>query len=102
VRLVQQARRDGLTIRKLIPKGDKISRANAATVRFESGLFYVHRKAPYLREFVEELTEFPNFPHDDIVDVVSYACIETNKVYGTTLAEETEDEVLDYANYGFH
>lgn len=94
VSVVQQARRDGLACRKLIPKGDKVARATAASVRFEAGLVCWRKGFSWIDDLEEELITFPNGTHDDQVDMVSYACIEASKIKGTIPQElpPKEDE----------
>lgn len=100
VSIVQQARRDGLACRNLIPKGDKLSRALAASVRFEPGLVAWRKGASWISALEEELLTFPNAAHDDMVDMVSYACIEANKLKGVEASpvvnrvEEHEEDLV--------
>ena len=79
--IVQQARRAGLSIRPVRPQGDKISRAGAASVRFEAGCVYFPRAATWLDDLEAELLHFPVGAHDDQVDAVSYACLEVGRHY---------------------
>jgi predicted phage terminase large subunit-like protein len=73
--IVQQLRRDGAAVKPLVARGDKTSRAHAAAVRFEGGQVYFPAGASWLGELEAELLGFPNDPHDDQVDAVSYACL---------------------------
>jgi len=82
--IVQQLRRDGATVKPLAARGDKVSRAHAAAVRFEGGQVYFPAGAPWLVELEAELLAFPHGPHDDQVDAVSYACLEAARKYGRT------------------
>jgi len=84
--LVQQVRRNGLPVKGVKPKGDKVSRARAASVRFEAGLVFLPKHADYLGAMENELFSFPNAAHDDTVDVTSYACEEVTRAYGTEAA----------------
>lgn len=77
--LIQQARRAGLAVRAIVPRGDKISRAHAASVRFEGGRVYFPRDADWLGDLEDELLAFPLGRHDDQVDCVTYACLEVSR-----------------------
>jgi len=71
--LIQQAEREGLPVKALTPKGDKVARAIPASAKFESGKVYLKINQDWLYEFETELTQFPNGKHDDQVDCISYA-----------------------------
>lgn len=71
--LIQDARRQGLPVRELLPDRDKVARALPATAAFEGGRILLPRHAPWLRDFEAELLAFPNGQHDDQVDCLSYA-----------------------------
>jgi predicted phage terminase large subunit-like protein len=92
--IIQEARRRGLAVKPLIPRGDKTSRAAAASVRFEAGSVYFPANAPWLAELEAELLAFPNAPHDDQVDCISYACLEVARRLSRTRTEPEprEDE----------
>ena len=72
--LVQQAKREGLPVRELLSDKDKVARALAATPMVECGRVYFPEKALWLADLEHELLTFPASKHDDMVDVVSYAC----------------------------
>lgn len=88
IALGQQFKRDGLPIRDigtskeafLRMEGDKPSRAYGATPLMADGRFYVPEYAPWLGEYIKELTVFPNSGHDDQVDVTSSAVSIAEKV----------------------
>lgn len=71
--IVQQARREGLPVRELLPDRDKESRAYAATPYFEGGQVYFPRTAHYTTTLENELLSFPASNHDDQVDALAYA-----------------------------
>ena len=52
---------------------DKIARAYAITPSIESGRVYLPESAPWLFDFLEEMSGFPNATHDDQVDSVTQA-----------------------------
>ena len=47
---------------------DKILRAQAVTPLFEAGKVFLPESAPWLNDYVEELTSFHTGIHDDAVD----------------------------------
>src|SRR6202043_412083 len=50
------------------PTTDKTMRLNAQTAIIENGFVYIPEAAPWLAEYLHELTVFPNGKHDDQVD----------------------------------
>lgn len=59
----------------VVPKGDKVTRANVVVPFFEAGNVYLpHPKwQPWVREMLDEWTGFPNMEHDDEVDSMDQA-----------------------------
>jgi predicted phage terminase large subunit-like protein len=53
------------------PKGDKVMRLHAQCGTIESGMVWVPESAPWLPEYLHELTTFPASKHDDLVDATS-------------------------------
>jgi predicted phage terminase large subunit-like protein len=58
----------GITEYKPPPGTDKIMRLHAQTAMFENGRVFLPRTAPWLADYVDELTSFPGTRHDDQVD----------------------------------
>jgi len=50
------------------PDCDKIMRMHAQTAMIENGFVYIPQDAPWLAEYLHEMTVFPNGKHDDQVD----------------------------------
>src|SRR5262249_45711591 len=50
------------------PTCDKIMRLHAQTAQIENGFVHIPETAPWLTEYLHELTVFPNGKHDDQVD----------------------------------
>lgn len=79
--MMQILMRRGLPVRELGMRKDalvyydkdKYARLKAATPMMADGRFYVPRYAPWLAEYVKELTTFPMSAHDDECDVTSAA-----------------------------
>jgi predicted phage terminase large subunit-like protein len=55
------------------PQTDKVMRLHAQTAKFESGLVHLPNSAPWLAEYVRELTTFPGAKFDDQVDSTTQA-----------------------------
>ncbi len=72
--LVQELVNEGLRIVKAVkPEGDKVMRFNAQTATIENGFVYLPQEAPWLAEYVHEITTFPNAKYDDQADSTSQA-----------------------------
>ena len=55
------------------PTLDKVARLHLASPHLEAGRIRLLAHAPWLPAFVNELTAFPNAPHDDLVDALVMA-----------------------------
>lgn len=55
------------------PQTDKIMRLHSQTAHFEAGKVLLPSAAPWLDEYVRELTSFPGAKHDDQVDSTTQA-----------------------------
>ena len=63
-------------LRRLVgvsPPGDKQMRLAAQTPAMEAGRVHLPLEAPWLEDYLHELTTFPNAKHDDQVDSTSQA-----------------------------
>jgi len=74
--LYQEMRRMGIPIAEFTPgKGqDKISRVNAVSDLFSSGIVWVPDRR-WAQEVVEECNDFPSGSHDDLVDATTLALL---------------------------
>jgi predicted phage terminase large subunit-like protein len=63
----------GVTEYKPPPGTDKIMRLHAQTAMFENGYVLLPSEAPWLNDFVKELTSFPGTKYDDQVDSTTQA-----------------------------
>lgn len=63
------------------PNGDKVARLNAVAPDVESGNVYLPdpSTAPWVHTFIQEVCDFPNATHDDIVDAFSQGLFELRK-----------------------
>ena len=72
--LIQELANDGLRgVKKYEPTMDKTMRMNSVTSTIENGLVHLPDKAPWLGEFLHEITGFPNAKFDDQADSTSQA-----------------------------
>jgi len=56
---------------RVTPTGDKIVRFEAQASRIESGQVVLPRSAPWLSDFIAEVTRFPGGRHDDQADALA-------------------------------
>lgn len=75
--IVQFARREGLRIKELRADKDKRSRALPLSAKMERGLVFFPKDEDWVGEVERELLTFPVGVHDDIVDTLAYACLES-------------------------
>ena len=72
--LLQELRTAGLSaVTPVTPQGDKIMRLHAESGKIEQGDVWLPRRAPWLADYVAELTSFPRCKHDDQVDATAQA-----------------------------
>jgi predicted phage terminase large subunit-like protein len=71
--------RQGVVVRWLTPDKNKVARAETAAALMEQGRVWVPKDAPWMPDFTDELASFPLGKHDDMVDVLTYACNELSK-----------------------
>jgi predicted phage terminase large subunit-like protein len=67
--LIQELIADGLhAVTRYQPQADKIMRMHAQTAMIENGFVHLPKEAPWLAEYLHELSAFPKGKHDDQVD----------------------------------
>jgi predicted phage terminase large subunit-like protein len=67
--LIQESIADGCYgVTRYQPECDKIMRTNAQTGMIEGGFVHIPETAPWLAEYLHEMTVFPKGKHDDQVD----------------------------------
>jgi len=67
--LIQELIADGCHgVTRYQPTTDKTMRLHAQTAIIENGFVYIPEAAPWLAEYLHEMTVFPNGKHDDQVD----------------------------------
>ncbi|KKN16087.1 hypothetical protein LCGC14_0979420 [marine sediment metagenome] len=80
---IADARRKGLPVRSIRPKGDKVTRALPATAKMEGGLIlFPSNKPKWWDAFETELLGFPKAKHDDVVDCLSYSVQAARRIRG--------------------
>lgn len=72
--LIQELRQNTrLPIRPVKVDADKVTRAHAVSPLVEAGRVFLPKAAPWLADFMDELSTFPAGAHDDIVDSLTQA-----------------------------
>jgi predicted phage terminase large subunit-like protein len=72
--LIQDLIAEGLyAVTRYQPEADKVMRMNAQTATIENGFVYLPRDAPWLADYLHELSSFPNGKYDDQADSTSQA-----------------------------
>jgi predicted phage terminase large subunit-like protein len=72
--LIQELHEEGLyAVTRYKPEGDKVMRMLAQTAAIENGFVYVPTTAPWLEEYLHELSLFPQAKYDDQADSTSQA-----------------------------
>lgn len=75
--LIQEMMREGLPVKSIAAKGDKLSRAIPIAARYEAGTVFHRSGAPWMDEYENELIAFTGAEggQDDQVDCAAYAGI---------------------------
>ncbi len=72
--LIQELQRNtNIPVLPVKVDNDKVARAYASTPIIEAGKVYLPESAPWLYDYIEELSAFPHAPHDDQVDSTTQA-----------------------------
>jgi predicted phage terminase large subunit-like protein len=67
--LIQELIAEGLyAVTRYQPQSDKVMRMHAQTAMIENGFVHLPDVAPWLAQYLHEMTTFPNGRHDDQVD----------------------------------
>jgi predicted phage terminase large subunit-like protein len=61
------------------PGSDKRSRFHGQSIKFENGKVFLPQQAPWLDEYIREITGFPGTKHDDQVDSTTQALEHLNE-----------------------
>ena len=71
--LIQEAKREGMSIRPIKVDKDKVTRSLVIAARYEVGKVWHRENMPNLTDVEDELLSFPRGKHDDTVDTASMA-----------------------------
>jgi predicted phage terminase large subunit-like protein len=71
--LIQELKRLGLPVIAVRPERDKKTRIKVQSAKFEAGLVWFPKQAPWLSDYEAEIFAFPNVRFDDQVDSTSQA-----------------------------
>lgn len=71
--LIQECKREGMTIRPIKVDKDKVTRSLVIAARYEVGKVFHRENMPNLSDVEDELLSFPRGKHDDTVDTASMA-----------------------------
>ncbi len=94
--IIQTLQREMFII-SVTPLGGKISRVNAISPAIESGHVFLPdpAKAPWVSDYVDQWTAFPNSKYDDMVDATSQALARMIYSSGEIWEEEKQQPVFD-------
>ena len=94
--IIQTLQREMFII-PVTPLGGKISRVNAISPAIESGHVFLPdpAKAPWVSDYIDQWTAFPNSKYDDMVDATSQALARMIYSSGEVWEEKEEQPVLD-------
>ena len=73
------------------PRGGKVARVHAVSPAIEAGHVYVPERGPWVEEYLDQWSAFPNGSHDDMVDSSSQALSYLLHASGVPV-EEAEEE----------
>lgn len=71
--LIQECKREGMSIRPIKVDKDKVTRSLVIAARYEVGKVWHRQDAPWLTDYEDELLKFPRGKNDDQVDTASIA-----------------------------
>lgn len=75
--LIQIAMREGLPVKELKADRDKVARALPLSARMELGKVWFDRQSLWYSNLERELLQFPAGEHDDQVDALAYAVLQS-------------------------
>lgn len=81
--LIQECKREGMTIRPIKVDKDKVTRSLVIAARYEVGKVYHRENMPNLTDVEDELLSFPRGKHDDTVDTASMAGEVVHEIAGS-------------------
>ena len=95
--LIFELRQMGIPVQEYTPSrgNDKISRVNAVSDLFSSGVVWAPQTR-WAEEVIEEFASFPNSEHDDLVDSSTQALLRFRQGGFVPLRSDEEDEPLEH------
>lgn len=90
--IIQTLRTRGVTIKPLKARGDKVTRAGTAQLRFQAEMIHFPVNEPWVADLRAELEAFPKGANDDRCDTVSYAAIVAQQLGGAIPDAGTDAE----------
>ena len=95
--LIFELRQMGIPVQEYTPSrgNDKISRVNAVSDLFSSGVVWAPQTR-WAEEVIEEFASFPNAEHDDLVDSSTQALLRFRQGGFVPLRSDEEDEPLEH------
>ena len=101
--LIFELRQMGIPVQEYTPSrgNDKISRVNAVSDLFASGVIWAP-ETRWAEEVIEEFAGFPNMAHDDLVDSSTQALLRYRQGGFISVHSDEEDQPLEHnriANY---
>jgi predicted phage terminase large subunit-like protein len=104
--LIQELRRTGIPVQEFVPgRGrDKVSRVNAVSPVFASGMVFYPEGMQFAHEVIEECAAFPNGEHDDLVDSTTQAVLRYREgnFISADFDYEPTDEVRSPKEYKYY
>lgn len=74
------------------PDGGKVVRANAVSPTVEAGDFFIPADAPWVDEYLHEMTTFPNGANDDQVDMTTQGLLRLGEGVSPPPADEPQEQ----------
>lgn len=94
--LIQECKREGMTIRPVKVDKDKVTRSLVIAARYEVGMVYHREDAPWITDYEDELLSFPRGKHDDQVDTASQAGEIVHALPPTTREEKNRGRIEQF------
>lgn len=95
--LIYELRAMGMIVTENVPTKDKISRLNAVSDLFSSGMVWAP-KTRWSEAVIEEIADFPVGEHDDYVDSASQALARFRRGGFIRLETDYEDELPEFSS----
>lgn len=92
--LIQECKREGMSIRPIKVDKDKVTRSLVIAARYEVEKVYHREGSPWMTDYEDELLSFPRGKHDDMVDCSSIA----GEVVHVLYAHEEEEHRKSRSN----